>query len=345
MISQQCAGTQNRSAYLLHYTSIKANDQYFTDFTWNLCDWSLLYDTIYSQGLLSDSFPLNGIDKCTCQLSFKPKNPEKLLAIEFSDSSRFLAMKIQIFINEEQQFESCYSRPVSRIIYPQELKLSLEKKGLDLLLKSNFGNRSDIIKNIIVKFSISKMPEYQSVLRQIPATGVIQSTKALYEKKTLSDVTFVFDDKELLAHKAVLAVRSEVFEAMFLSDMKEKDTSRVEIVDTKAKIFEEFLKYLYTGELNDLKNKSEEILLLADKYQVCELKDMCENFFLENISEENVMEYLIVADKYRCTSLKKKATNILQNSANVLKRAIMSESSKTLSILKEALAKEDCSPE
>ncbi|XP_043287592.1 BTB/POZ and MATH domain-containing protein 1-like [Venturia canescens] len=348
MISRQCAGSESRAAYLSHSIRMEANDQHFTDFTWILCDWSLLYDTTYSQGLLSDSFPLRGIesDKCTCQLSFKPKNLKNCLGIEFSDSSHFLAMKIQVFINNEQQFEKCYLHPVPRIIYPPGLKLSLEKKSLDDLLKNIYGGRNDKTNQIEVKFSISKIPEYhQSVLRQIPTTNVIRSSEALYEKKAFCDVTFVFDDKELPAHKVVLALRSEVFEAMFLSDMKEKDTSTVEIVDTKAEIFEEFLKYLYTGELNDLENKAEEMLLLADKYQVGELKDMCENFFLDNISEVNVIKNLIVADKYRCATLKKKATNILQINANVLKQAIMSESSETLSILKEVLAKEDCSPE
>ncbi|XP_043287596.1 TD and POZ domain-containing protein 4-like [Venturia canescens] len=342
MISGRYSGNYGLS-YLEHTTEMAVENQSLTEFKWILRDWSLLYDTTYSQGLLSDSFPLDGIDECTCQLSFKPKNLKNLLAIEFSDSSRFLAMKIQITINTVKQFERCYSHPVPRIIYPPGLEISLEKKELDVLLKDGLNYLGDTSRYITVKFLIFKFPTFQSFPRQIPTTKVIRSSETLYEKKTFSDVTFVFDDKELPAHKVVLALRSKVFEAMFLSDMKEKDTSTVEIVDTTAEIFEEFLKYLYTGELNDLKNKVEEMLLLADKYQVCELKDLCENFLLENISEGNVIKNFFVADKYRCATLKKKALNILEKSANALKQAIMSEDFETLMILKEVLAKKDCS--
>ncbi|XP_043287598.1 speckle-type POZ protein-like [Venturia canescens] len=203
---------------------------------------------------------------------------------------------------------------------------------------SNWGNKNQ---DIAVNSSVSEIPKSQSSPHQISTSQAMKSMKALYEKKTFSDVTFVFDDKKLLAHKAVLAVRSEVFEAMFSSKMKE-DTSSVEIFDTKAEIFEEFLKYLYIGEFNNLKNKDEEMLFLADKYQICELKKLCEDYMLINICENNVVKYLLVADKYCCVALKKKALDTLEKSAGALKRAIMSGNTATLMILKEVFDK-NCS--
>ncbi|XP_043287595.1 BTB and MATH domain-containing protein 43-like [Venturia canescens] len=343
MISHRFTACANEPEYLGHSTEIEANKQYITRvtwITWILHNWSLLYDETYSQGLLSDSFSLEGMDECTCQLSFKSKNRKNVLAIEFSDSSHFLAMNIQIFINGREKFESSYLQPVPKIIYPPGLEISPgQKKNIHLFEDKLFFHR-DATNKITGRFSISKIPKFQILPHQISTMEVIRSMKALYEKKTLSDVTFVIDDKELPAHKAVLAVRSEVFEAMFLSEMKEKDTSRVEIVDAKAEIFEEFLKYLYTGELNDLKNKVGEMLFLADKYQVCKLKEMCENCMLRDVCEKNVAQYLLFADKHCCVTLKKKALDILQNSVDAMRRVIMSENPEALKILKEAIAKD-----
>jgi speckle-type POZ protein len=47
-----------------------------------------------------------------------------------------------------------------------------------------------------------------------------------------------------MAHKAVLAAKSQFFAAMFALDMRESIENRVEIKDIEVQVFEEFLSFL-----------------------------------------------------------------------------------------------------
>ncbi|XP_043287917.1 ARMADILLO BTB ARABIDOPSIS PROTEIN 1-like [Venturia canescens] len=311
--------------------------QHLTRFEWILKDWTLLYDT-YAKGVSSNFFQLRGLDECLCQITFSPKNQENFFVIEFSNTDNIQAMRIVSHMNGERLLDCCYLRPVPTTLRRLGIDVN-EKSDLFDFLKVNSPNRDDKSLKFEVYFFITKILESRSPSCQISPSNTV-SLRDMFESKTLGDVTFVFDDKQLLAHKSVLAARSEVFQAMFSGEMKEKDTSRVEIVDTKAEIFEEFLKYLYIGELNDFNNKIEDMLLLSVKYQVCELKEMCEEYMLKNVYETNAVQYLFIANKCHCAALKKKALNILENSSRALKQAIMCENAEALIILKEILAEE-----
>ena len=69
-----------------------------------------------------------------------------------------------------------------------------------------------------------------------------------------------------MAHKAILAARSQFFEAMLQHDTKEAQESMIEIPDVKLEVCESFLRYLYTGKFwPDTEEYAEELLILADK--------------------------------------------------------------------------------
>ena len=58
-----------------------------------------------------------------------------------------------------------------------------------------------------------------------------------------SDVTLICDGEKFLAHKVVLAARSDVFSAMFQHDgTKEAESNQVLIEDTDPKTLERFLQ-------------------------------------------------------------------------------------------------------
>ena len=92
--------------------------------------------------------------------------------------------------------------------------------------------------------------------------------------KQLNDVEFLVGEKSFWAHRFIVSARSPVFAAMFSSDMIEATKGKVEIVDTKADVFETFLKFLYTGHLETY-DGLEQLLALAIKYEVETLKNVC----------------------------------------------------------------------
>lgn len=69
------------------------------------------------------------------------------------------------------------------------------------------------------------------------------------KEKQFTDFEFVIGDLIFPAHKGIVAARSPVFSAMFKADMIESRTQQVVIEDIEPSIFEEFLYFLYTGQL------------------------------------------------------------------------------------------------
>ncbi|XP_043287853.1 speckle-type POZ protein-like isoform X2 [Venturia canescens] len=323
---------------LFRREEIFLDEQHRTRFEWLLKDWTLLYNT-YAQGVSSNFFWLQGLDECRCQITFSPKNQENFFVIKFSNTDNIQTMRIVSHMNGERLLDCCYSRPVPTIVRRLGMDVKFEKSHLHDFLRVDSPNRDDKSLKFEVCIYITKTLEFEGLLSEISPSSIVNLTE-MFERKTLGDLTFVFDDEEFPAPKAYPAVRSKVFEAMFLNKMKEKDASRVRIIDTKAEIFKKFLKFLYTGELNDFNNKIEDMLLLSVKYQVCELKEMCEEYMLENVYETNAVQYLLIANKCHCAALKKKALNILENSSRALKQAMMCENEEALMILNEILTKE-----
>ena len=74
--------------------------------------------------------------------------------------------------------------------------------------------------------------------------------ETFYEKMMLKDVYFDVGDREFKAHKSILALRSPVFAAMFEHPTKEKMTNRVVIEDIEPSVFQELLRFIYTGRLS-----------------------------------------------------------------------------------------------
>ena len=62
---------------------------------------------------------------------------------------------------------------------------------------------------------------------------------------------------------------------MFTYDTKEKQNGTVDIKDTDPATVKNMIDFLYTGKLNDKEVVYEELVLLADKYQMTALKEYC----------------------------------------------------------------------
>lgn len=93
--------------------------------------------------------------------------------------------------------------------------------------------------------------------------------------------------------------------------MIESETGVVEIDDMDACIFQEFLKYLYSGRLPALTvDMARELYKAGDKYAVGELKTACAEFLTNNLTPENACEMLVLADQHCDIDFKKNVTTI-----------------------------------
>ncbi|CAF0818368.1 unnamed protein product [Didymodactylos carnosus] len=94
---------------------------------------------------------------------------------------------------------------------------------------------------------------------------------------------------------------------MFQSMMLEQQTSQLKIDDYDADVVDEFLKYLYTDQcsLDGLNSFGEQLLALADKYTIQQLKAQVEGHFIQyKLNKENCLKLLILSDMHQANLLK-----------------------------------------
>nr|GEW30475.1 BTB/POZ domain-containing protein [Tanacetum cinerariifolium] len=121
-----------------------------------------------------------------------------------------------------------------------------------------------------------------------------------------TDITILASDGSIGAHRAVLAAHSPVFNSMFTHNLKEKDSSSINIPDMSIVAFHAFLSYLYSNNIQyqEFLTHIIDLLKAADKYDVTNLKDACEESLIEDIDSENVLERLQTTFVYSLPRLK-----------------------------------------
>ncbi|CAG2112694.1 unnamed protein product [Medioppia subpectinata] len=134
----------------------------------------------------------------------------------------------------------------------------------------------------------SKGLDIQSVVENSYRNGF----KSLLSDKCFTDFTVVVDDQEFAVHKAVLAARSPVFRAMIANDMKEKKESKVILYDTDKEVFEQLLHFIYTGSAPKIEEMAHKLSILADFYDIEDLRYVCAQTLFSQLSKDNVMEAL-----------------------------------------------------
>jgi len=125
-----------------------------------------------------------------------------------------------------------------------------------------------------------------------------------------ADLKIHCSDGVVDCHCAILAARSPVFKAMFSHPTKENETRAIHIEDIDRETCLNLLGYMYTGHL-DPSIINLKLLVAADKYNVEDLKDLCESRLLVELDLSCLMETLIIADRHSCKQLKEKAMQFL----------------------------------
>lgn len=157
------------------------------------------------------------------------------------------------------------------------------------------------------------------------------------------DVVIKTQDKAFKVHRSVLAARSLVFRRMLDSppnhqvatapddsnvvtaaattSWSESGSGFISIPDVGEDVMRHFLLYLYGSRVPvDMDEQlAEELLVVADKYDVERLKNACEVALGASLSESSVPRLLVIAERHRCSKLKASALSYLTlNPAQIL---------------------------
>ncbi len=115
--------------------------------------------------------------------------------------------------------------------------------------------------------------------KNLMAKRLIFDLNVLYETKIDSDVVLVARNQDFSAHKAILTARSKVFAAMFDNQMRENNENKVEVPDIKPEVLELILRYIYTGNVTEMNQIGDELMTVANKFGLKELKDFCVDYW------------------------------------------------------------------
>ena len=150
---------------------------------------------------------------------------------------------------------------------------------------------------------------YETAISEAEQDRFLRQLEEVFENKPLSDVTFNIRCRKFSAHKIVLAMRSPVFGAMFRHPTKEMQSNQVEVKDVDPDVFQEILRFIYTGktQLTAMNKMATGLLAAADKYLLEDLKSRCENHLIWQMSAKNCLELLSLTAHHPAEHLKKYA--------------------------------------
>jgi hypothetical protein len=152
----------------------------------------------------------------------------------------------------------------------------------------------------------------------VPRSSLVDDFRRLLNDSNTSDVCFLVESKEIYAHRAVLAVRSQYFQAMlFNGHMSESSNGHtpIEISDMSYRTFLKVLEFLYTDTVIDVSPElGIHILIASELFLLDRLKAICEDIIRNEINLDNVTSILLASHRHNATGLKEIALEyILQN--------------------------------
>ncbi|EJK52513.1 hypothetical protein THAOC_28197, partial [Thalassiosira oceanica] len=143
-----------------------------------------------------------------------------------------------------------------------------------------------------------------------------------YKFRLQPDVIFVVEGQEVHANRAMLAVRSQYFDALLFGGMSESigvdeegDRKPIVLNDVSYECFKQVIEFLYTDRVQDLTwDNGVPLLIASEQFMLDRLKALCEDQIRRDIAVENVIGIFIASHRHNALGLKEIALEfILRN--------------------------------
>ncbi|XP_071813633.1 uncharacterized protein [Apostichopus japonicus] len=111
----------------------------------------------------------------------------------------------------------------------------------------------------------------------------------------------------LKAHRAIIAARCDWFRRALMSGMRESIDKKIEVHDIDPDLFVQFVRYLYSGQLDTGAMSIDQLadmMAVSDRYEMDNLKKVCEGALKSRLDEESVLFLLSVADQFHASTLR-----------------------------------------
>lgn len=267
-------------------------------------------------------------------LNFKPSEPRNYIALSITNKND-VTIKLSVEVSLEKQFETLK-------------KISLERFGkYSCFLDKDEERKSYFLKEKIMRDPTTYLPEGKMIIvcditMDSPNAFMVRGTKnssidicackhweLRYAPENFFDPVHGYSDElsnftiavqkcSFKCHKVILSSKSEVFQHMFMSNMKEARTDHLSIKDMSSETVSSLLIFIYTDYI-DPKKISIELLGAADKYMVARLKGICEEELSKRVNIENACEYWYEAYLHSTFSLQETTEEFIAKNMNDIK--------------------------
>ncbi|XP_053693058.1 BTB/POZ domain-containing protein 1-like isoform X1 [Sabethes cyaneus] len=138
--------------------------------------------------------------------------------------------------------------------------------------------------------------------------------ESLINNQFQSDVTFLVGEKRkpIYAHKLLLIIASEYFNAMFNGNFKESSSNEIELLDMEADIFLEILRFIYCGKVRMTVENVLEIYVHAQKYMLNELRRRAVCFLEKHINACNALKIFAQNRQYEFSFINEKCLALIR---------------------------------
>ena len=165
--------------------------------------------------------------------------------------------------------------------------------------------------------SVTDSSETGSLLMRIHhAQSVLAALENLRRREELCDVVLKVAEKEIKAHRVVLAAVSPYFNAMFTSDLVESKQEVVNLNYLDPLAFEMVVEFAYVAKVNITTDNVQSLLTVASLLQVETLVEKCCYFLEHELHPSNCLGIRRFAYNHGCLALSKIAYDYAMRNFN-----------------------------
>lgn len=142
--------------------------------------------------------------------------------------------------------------------------------------------------------------------------SILSGLQALRFNPRLSDVTLLVKGREFPCHRAVLALCSQYFHAMFTGNFQESISAYVEIKEVDADLMETLIDFCYTGRLTINQDNVEGLILISNQLHFPAVRKVCIRYLQQQMDATNCLGIWEFGEMHGCPEVTAKAWSFLQ---------------------------------
>lgn len=256
----------------------------------------------------------------TCiALSIEPVNNKGAFDYTFRDKDGVLKFEIGLLQRRYSYLSTELYHPTSGKIEFKDFGYNYQRMGrlinfnelisgedTNRFYPTNKKNEISIVANLFYIEKNFTVDRNHTIITENKEIALSTQYEQMFNNDKYSDFTIItLDGQRIPVHRNILSARSVVFDAMLQTKMKENEDNTALIKDIEGKTLIEFLRFLYSGKVQDLKEIAGDLLYAANKYELPDLKPLCVKFLCYDLEESNVLDTTLIANLHSEESLKR----------------------------------------